>query len=877
MTQFPRFCWLQLVAVVLLVGCSSDPTFFADDEVDVDGDGILPRDGDCDDRTATVHSQHPEYCDGIDNDCDGLVDGEDDDLGDRDGDGADACSDCDDEDPSRSPGLTEICDGQDNDCDGSLPDYERDEDQDGVPVCAGDCDDNDNQVGPGLPEICDGRDSDCDGLSESIDPDVIDQDGDQFRACDDCDDDNPSVFPGADELCDGLDNGCLGEIAAIELDGDEDGFTPCEGDCDDFSALIYPGAAELCNGIDDSCQGSLTTAESDADGDGQSLCEGDCDDGDASVHSAAVEQCNGADDDCLGGPGADELDADGDEQRICEGDCNDFEAGIFLGAVELCNGIDDDCSAGVPSSEVDSDGDGVRLCAGDCDDSAATVSPGASELCDGIDNDCDGNLPADEADWDGDGVRVCQGDCDDSLVGVFPGAAESCNGIDDDCINGVPQDEQDLDGDGVGACAGDCDDGDPLRFPGNAEACSGIDEDCDNLVDGLDPDIADADADGASACTDCDDSNAAVAPELLEVCGDGLDNDCDALIDEPNPEVGLQLLATGRADGALNQWTINPLGGIGLPTALGSGLGNTSLAVASADFDGDGVVEVLRQDLGAASGSGAVDRVGRVCDGTTGELSVPGIVLSADEYIMASSDLDADGDVDLISVQFSGANQGLVRAHMNDGVGAFAGPDPDLVLVTPGLGTSASRWSLGRTPVDHTGDGFADLVECSWTPAANSLCLLHPGRGNGTFSAGTIVVIMQAPVEAVVQGDFDNDGAGDLLLGLSGSGDSGQLYYLSGRGDGSFVLPSTSIDINTVVEGGSVGAAGRGMAIPMRIDGDSNLDLVLLWDTGVGSSQRALATALGNGSGGFVLGPVLAFVSESPFPQSREWLAVPLP
>ncbi len=74
-----------------------------------------------------------------------------------------ASTDCDDEDEAVHPGAPEACNGVDDDCDGVLPADEADADADGFRACDGDCDDADARRGPGLVERCDGVDEDCDG------------------------------------------------------------------------------------------------------------------------------------------------------------------------------------------------------------------------------------------------------------------------------------------------------------------------------------------------------------------------------------------------------------------------------------------------------------------------------------------------------------------------------------------------------------------------------------------------------------------------------------------------------------------------------------------------------------------------------------------
>jgi hypothetical protein len=95
---------------------------------DADADGYTAAScggTDCDDSDPAVNPGAIEVCDGIDNDCDGTVDEGCTTCVDADGDGYDdaACggTDCDDTNSFINPGMAEVCDnGIDDDCDGAV-------------------------------------------------------------------------------------------------------------------------------------------------------------------------------------------------------------------------------------------------------------------------------------------------------------------------------------------------------------------------------------------------------------------------------------------------------------------------------------------------------------------------------------------------------------------------------------------------------------------------------------------------------------------------------------------------------------------------------------------------------------------------------------
>jgi hypothetical protein len=209
----------------------------SDTYTDADGDGF-GMGADCDDGDASVFPTAPELCDGVDNDCNGIVDDNPGENGtqawtDGDGDGygdpdtsvwtCDATGlvvaggDCNDAAADVSPGAEEVCDGVDNDCDGAvdvaddsvvgLTTYYLDADGDGYggettqELCtlspgyvdnADDCDDFNSGQNPAVTEVsCDGLDNDCDGV---VDLNLVPRDHATIQAAVD-------ALPDAEEIC----------------------------------------------------------------------------------------------------------------------------------------------------------------------------------------------------------------------------------------------------------------------------------------------------------------------------------------------------------------------------------------------------------------------------------------------------------------------------------------------------------------------------------------------------------------------------------------------------------------------------------------------------------------------------------------------------
>ena len=256
-----------------------------------------------------------------------------------------------------------------------------------------------------------------------------------------------------------------------------------------------------------------------------------------------------------------------------------------------------------------------------------------------------------------------------------------------------------------------------------------------------------------------------------------------------------------------------------------------SFAMASGDFDGDGLL-----DLGFGSEvrylSGPQGWRVETLRGDGGGGFVRGTVRTFDcvwcELELArAADLDGDGRDDLLlsptNPESYPSDYPVLLFRSQEG-GTFGAPEELLVLA----GT------IGLEARDVTADGVPDVLLVG---GADHVTLLE-GQGDGGFSAPQRFVTGRRTRSDVLV-DLDGDGASELVL-LSDVPEGAEPVFEIARGApaGGFELPSVS----RVPSGYTVN-----LAPPADFDGDGNLDVLAI-------GYDYLELMLGTGDGRFVLG-----------------------
>jgi hypothetical protein len=256
----------------------------------------------------------------------------------------------------------------------------------------------------------------------------------------------------------------------------------------------------------------------------------------------------------------------------------------------------------------------------------------------------------------------------------------------------------------------------------------------------------------------------------------------------------------------VNNNRVNLLRGVGagfVPVSSFA-VGGTPIAVVAGDWDGDGdadvaVANTTTSDLSILRGA------------NNGTFIESRVALPFNPGAMAAADMDADGDLDLVVGHPGNARQ--ISLLVNDGAGGFA-----VGVLRSGLGFSPS-FLIAQ---DLSEDGRADVVFAS----AGSIGIIT----NPADAASDRVISVPTNAVGIEAADFDEDGALDLIATTSAV--SGSVCVYRNAGGGAFPTRETW----------TVGfAPGRLVVRDFDLDGD--LDVV----TTSGSNAVVLANLAGAG------------------------------
>lgn len=331
-----------------------------------------------------------------------------------------------------------------------------------------------------------------------------------------------------------------------------------------------------------------------------------------------------------------------------------------------------------------------------------------------------------------------------------------------------------------------------------------------------------------------------VQPTAVAIADVNKDGNADVISSNSDGDVTILL---GNGDGTLNEPTFGyALGGeatVGAPSGAYGWYGSAILA----DFDGDGVLDIVVPDpqFSLAFLKGYNDGSFRAAP----TYYAPGALGSGPAYAhsegIATGDFNGDGIPDIV---ISGADNLSIT-----GITVFlSGGDGTL---KPGVSYGTSNCYSYLVVADFNNDGQPDI-------AANNRCTaqveIFTGKADGTFVPGPAIGTGSSNTYQggeMVVGDFNGDGYPDIaVIDVAGSSMlSSSVGVILNDGTGNF-KPAVTYALS--------GYSFAGIAVG-DLNGDGNLDLVVPynWSSGV-------AVLLGVGDGTFTQPPDVPLGTPTP-------------
>jgi hypothetical protein len=221
-------------------------------------------------------------------------------------------------------------------------------------------------------------------------------------------------------------------------------------------------------------------------------------------------------------------------------------------------------------------------------------------------------------------------------------------------------------------------------------------------------------------------------------------------------------------------------------------VGTNPVAIATADFNGDGSGDLVTANAGS-------NDISVLLTVPLGNAFAPAVTLPAGSQpsAIATADFNNDGNADIVVAEQGGND---LRIFFGNGDGTFTSPS---VIQLPSAPTALAV-------ADFNGDGKSDIAVLG--ASANAFVILI-GNGGGTF-ASPVMYNTGAGSTALAVADFNADGILDIAVSTA----SGVLTF-NGTGNGSFQGPvtfSTITNASSLVAGdfGGIGRMDLAAAIP---------------------------------------------------------------
>ncbi len=271
------------------------------------------------------------------------------------------------------------------------------------------------------------------------------------------------------------------------------------------------------------------------------------------------------------------------------------------------------------------------------------------------------------------------------------------------------------------------------------------------------------------------------------------------------------------------------------------------LAIASADFNGDGLQDIAVANTGVATVSVFLGAGG----GKFASAATVTLPAGCDAAYLTAGNFTGASSPDLLTVCALGG----VVVLPNTGAGTFGRP-LSTSLPAPAFVGNLMLGDVHPAIADFNGDGNLDIAVPTYgldllTSSGGWYLLL--GKGNGSFQSPSSLPFSGSIPLSLAAGDFNGDGKLDLVTvasTLTGSG-SPNLQFAAGNGDGTFQPP-------TIL--GAPGTIGS-LVLPANVNGDGKLDLVFAGGSlftnisdllnGSGLAESYVTVFLGDGKGGF--------------------------